>query len=111
MEIRLVCQEKTLWSGYTFYKTMQPHHEFREGRIKHLKKEVEELENSSYVDSPEELADCFLLLLHLSYLRDIDLLKEARKKMNINRAREWGEPDKDGVIREITSKWLQRNLA
>lgn len=61
--------------------------EFINGRLVHLNKELEEFIISLH---PEEAADCFLLLLHLSHLLNFDLLEEARKKMEINRKRKWG---------------------
>lgn len=46
----------------------------------------------------DELADCHLLLLNIAHLTGVDLGKASRAKMEINRKRKRGEPDKDGVI-------------
>lgn len=89
------------WGDETFYTEHISHWEFVDGRMNHLKKEIEELEKAPYIETPEELADCFLILLHLAHLRNIDLLDEARKKMKINKDRSWGEADKDGVIEHV----------
>ncbi len=74
--------------------------------ITHLWKEVLELDKEANRYTfptmnekvKKELADCFILLLDISSLMSCDLLGEARKKMEINRSRTWGKPDKDGVI-------------
>jgi NTP pyrophosphatase (non-canonical NTP hydrolase) len=66
--------------------------------IHHLKKEVAELQESN---NPEEAADCFLLLLQHAHSQGYDLLDEARKKMVINKERQWGLPDENGVIVHI----------
>lgn len=81
------------------------------GIYNHFVKEVKELKlaikHSFSCDEPpqrtieEETADCFILLLHLSFWYGFDLLKAARNKMEINRKRTWGEPDKDGVIEHV----------
>lgn len=83
------------------------------GMYNHLKKEVIELEKACRCATDpniptdqreaisEETADCFLLLLHLAHLHKFDLLEEARKKMEINRKRTWGEPDEYGVIEHV----------
>ena len=66
--------------------------------LAHLKKEVDEFIESG---DPEEGADCFMLLLHWFYRHNIDLLETAKEKFNIIIFREWGEPDKNGVIEHI----------
>lgn len=48
-----------------------------------------------------ELADCFILLLNIAHICNIDLLDESRKKMERNRKRKWRKPDKDGVIEHV----------
>jgi NTP pyrophosphatase (non-canonical NTP hydrolase) len=81
------------------------------GIYKHLVKEVKELydalrqkfvsDNPPTCSVEEELADCFIILIHLAHLHGFDLLEAARNKMDINRKRTWGEPDEDGVIEHI----------
>jgi NTP pyrophosphatase (non-canonical NTP hydrolase) len=70
----------------------------RKAIIYHLIKEVGELLES---EAPEEAADCFILLLHHAHTLGYDLLEEARKKMEINQRRKWGNPDKNGVVEHI----------
>jgi len=74
-------------------------------RIKHLEKEVGELEEAELGISRErilrEAADCAILLFGIAALVGGDLLDEARKKLEINKGRKWGEPDEDGVVEHI----------
>lgn len=92
------------WGDETFKPTENYDScDFISGRINHLKKEVSELEQTW---NGEELADCFLLLLHISHITKVDLFEEARKKMVINRVRTWGKPDKDGVIEHIRTEGI-----
>lgn len=49
----------------------------------------------------DELADCFILLLDMAHVINTDILDEARKKLEINRQRTWGEPDEHGVIEHV----------
>ncbi len=65
---------------------------------KHLEREVKELIDSN---EPVEAADCFLLLLHHAYKNGYDLLEEAKNKFQSVQFREWGSPDKDGVVEHI----------
>lgn len=85
------------WSDEKFGRNRSP-----EGPIHHLKKEVEELIADPY--HPEEYADCMLLLLDAWRLRGGNLetlLIAARSKFEINKARQWGEPDENGVVEHI----------
>jgi hypothetical protein len=71
-------------------------------KISHLKKEVIELEEAGDdAAAAEECVDCFLILLHIAEQFQFDLLTEARAKMDVNRKRVWGKPDKDGVVEHI----------
>lgn len=78
-------------------------------KIAHLTEEVEELQyDIEYYKSPEEtsmeFADCFLLLYGaasaygMSYA---DIEKAIGNKLEINKGREWGEPDENGVVKHI----------
>lgn len=97
--------------------------------VHHLKKEVEELiealnkTDALYADdsvgvgeferqvnrTKMEFADCFMLLLDSAHHFGISsdgLIALTRKKLDINKARKWGKPDKNGVvehIRDVTS--------
>lgn len=72
-----------------------------ESIVAHLRREVKELAASH---DPEEAADCFLLLLHHAHRAGYDLLAEARKKLEINKKRQWGEPDENGIVEHIRTE-------
>ncbi len=80
------------WADTTFNKSTL------ETIINHLKREIVELEQSK---TPDEAADCFLLLLHFAHKSKFNLFGEARKKHDINMNRKWGEPDREGVVEHI----------
>lgn len=85
------------------------------GISKHLQYETVELTDAltRYFNNPTdenrnsllfEFADCYLLLgdcvAHLSFT--MNEIKEAElKKLEINKTRKWGKPDKNGVIGHI----------
>jgi hypothetical protein len=51
-----------------------------------------------------EWADCLILLLDAARIAGFstdDLYAAAQRKMEINRARQWGQPDGDGIVRHI----------
>lgn len=70
--------------------------------LKHLEYEIEEARANH--KEIKEYADIFILLLDaigvLGFSMD-DLYQECLKKMKLNFARQWGEPDGDGVIQHI----------
>ncbi|MCP4897850.1 MAG: DUF550 domain-containing protein [bacterium] len=70
--------------------------------IKHLYREVEELDEAQTKGSiPEEAADCYLLLLAVAHHEGFSLNVEAEKKLKVNRTRTWGEPDAEGVREHV----------
>lgn len=67
--------------------------------VEHLRREVAEL-----VDDPtdtSELADCYFLLVGLAYELGVDLTTVVARKLAVNRARTWGEPDDQGVVEHV----------
>lgn len=96
-------EEVGKWATETFYKPSMGDrkYSFCDGRVKHFMKEADELNKSNFLLLPQEAADCFLLLIHIAHIMEFDLLDEARKKMEINKKRTWGEPDEDGVIEHV----------
>src|SRR5690242_18578343 len=76
----------------------------------HLQREIRELvfdiKNGNPLSAKFELADCFLLLVGVAHLSNIDLEAAAIEKLEINKAREWGEPDAEGVVEHIKGKTL-----
>jgi NTP pyrophosphatase (non-canonical NTP hydrolase) len=103
-------EEVREWAEGTFNPNDQfTKHEFIKGRINHFLKEARELKEE-FIRHPfpalmksmgGELADCFILLLHISDLLRFDLLEEAYEKMEVNKRRAWDQPDEDGVIEHI----------
>lgn len=66
--------------------------------IRHLRKELDELESSH---APVEAADMLILLLQLAHRSGFVLYTETRKKLEINYGRTWQAPDADGVIEHV----------
>ncbi len=74
--------------------------------IKHLQEEMHEFSSdyfwaASWDATDEEAADVLIMLCQYANFRGKSLMELAESKMRINYAREWGEPDKDGVRRHI----------
>lgn len=72
----------------------------REGILLHLREEVKEL-----LDEPAdclEMADIVILLIQLAALDDIKLEHAIENKFNINKVRQWEEPDDNGIVRHKT---------
>lgn len=85
------------WADSVFGELRPP-----EGAVAHLQKEVKELAEHPYDDM--EYADCLMLILDAASNAGIgadDLLNTAWEKLAINRAREWGEPDENGVVEHV----------
>jgi NTP pyrophosphatase (non-canonical NTP hydrolase) len=76
-------------------------------KLEHLKEEIEELYVELLKNSPDkrlEFADCFFLLFGAAAADGMtyqDICKAIEEKYNINKARTWGEPDKNGVVKHI----------
>lgn len=92
--LRKLQNEIGLWQDKTFGIVPVP-----KPLISHLKKEVDELLEAPY--SREEYADCLLLLLGAARLAGISadmLVLDTVDKLKINKGRQGGPPDKNGVI-------------
>jgi len=80
---------------------------FGEGRqatrpLRHLAKEVQEA--IAHPEDHEEYADCLILLLDAYRMTGggaDQLLETAFEKLEINKKREWGTPDENGVVEHI----------
>lgn len=83
-------------------------------KLHHLAKEVDELikelhwskqvEEVNIKDIELEYADCFLLLFGSAAkygLKADDIFRIVREKLEINRKRNWGTPDANGVVTHI----------
>jgi len=91
--IKQLQQEIGEWAQATFP------HQNPNSKIKHLKDEVDELQQEP--NDAEEMADVAILLFNLSEMFNYDLEEEIEKKMAKNRLRIWGEPDEHGVCHHI----------
>lgn len=107
-------EEITEWQEKTFGSATPM------SKIHHLKEEVDELlvelkhyyetgfpkSETSFQDAKIEMefADCFLLLFGAASSHGMNyeqICKGIELKMEINRKRKWGKPDKNGVVNHI----------
>ncbi len=96
MTLQKLQTEVGAWSDQTF-KAQTP-----ESKIRHLKREVEELLNEPR--SREELADCLILIIDIARLTGTDaqtLLYCAFEKLEICKNRKWNAPDHEGVCSHV----------
>ena len=92
------CKEFQYIIGTWAEKEFSPYMPEGNGIVAHFIKEVHEFVTSQ---SPEEAADCFLLLMQHAHTHGYDLFEEAQKKHKINLGRKWGDPDENGCIEHI----------
>lgn len=96
----------TNWSEKTFPASTS------KSIYKHLRKEVDELGLALKARNRkrrkrwtgEEVADCILLLMHLSRKQRIMVHREINRKFEINQKRTWGKPNKDGFQEHVRGK-------
>jgi NTP pyrophosphatase (non-canonical NTP hydrolase) len=74
-------------------------HQTPESKFEHLRREIIELGED--LSDGQEMADCFLLLIGLAEMKSVDIFSEAVKKLEINKNRKWGKPDKHGVSSHV----------
>ena len=107
-ELQNLMDEIAEWSDATFgYGQRNP------AIVYHLKKEVKELikalkrskKNEDYtVAVHKEYADCFMLILDSARVFGLNaelLIELTDIKLQINKNRKWGKPDKNGVVEHI----------
>lgn len=76
-------------------------------KIAHLKEEILEVEEAISNNLPSkksEYADCFLLLFGAAASDGLtydDICQAIDDKMEINKSRKWGKPNKLGVVNHI----------
>lgn len=91
--LQSIIDEITEWQRKTFpYATPQ-------SAAAHLKREAAELFQDPYDGS--EMADIFFLLIAVAHTAEIDLIAEVEEKLRINKNRQWGKPDAEGVVEHI----------
>lgn len=84
------------WSSATFP------HQTKASILAHLRREIDELEAAETpAEHCEEIADVQGLLFSLAHLLTVDLRGEARRKLEINRGRTWGEPNAEGFCEHV----------
>ena len=85
--------EVTKWAQRTF-----PHHT-PPALLAKLRQETSEV--LAEPNDLQEAADVFIVALVICGWQGVSLLDVARRKMAINRARRWGEPDAQGVVEHV----------
>jgi len=76
-------------------------------KIAHLREELDELVSDIKTNAPDrrlEFADCFFLLFGSAAADGMtyeDICNAIQEKFEINKARNWGKPDKNGVVKHI----------
>ena len=90
------------WADRTFHSITPP-------KALHMQEECLELYDALIDDSVDpaerkrriakELADIFIIGMHVAHCEDIDLLDAIKTKFEIVKVREWQAPDEHGVIR------------
>jgi ParB-like chromosome segregation protein Spo0J len=68
----------------------------------HLLEEARELDADP--DAMDEAADCLLLLIQLADRQGKSLFEAARRKMQVNLERTWGEPEENGVVHHVEGR-------
>jgi Protein of unknown function (DUF550) len=98
-DLQTLQREQGAWAEKTFPR--QP----VESKIKHLQREVAELLKKPH--DPSELADCLLLVLDIARrgrMTTGQLIEAAAAKLEINKLREWGPPDAEGVCEHVRTQ-------
>ncbi len=67
-----------------------------DGILIHVEREIAELRDDP--SDGAEMADIIILLCHLAYEHDVDLMAAIEAKHVINQGRRWMAPDAQGVI-------------
>jgi hypothetical protein len=98
--IQQLQDEIARWSDATFGDERPPTRP-----LHHLAMEVQELIAEPHDD--EEYADCLILLLDAYRMaggNTKQLLDTAFQKLEINKQRDWGTPDENGVVEHIRNQ-------
>lgn len=91
----------TIWQKETFGSSTPL------SKISHLKQEIRELEKDLKSCNKErrlEFADCFFLLFGAASADGMtykNICVAIEEKFKINKSRNWGKPDKDGVVNHL----------
>lgn len=94
-------KEITKWQSETFPDATDL------SKLHHLKDEVDELIEDVECNNLArrlEFADCILLIFGSASANGMsyeDICNAVDEKMEINKARKWGKPDKNGVVNHV----------
>ena len=94
-------KEIVTWQDKTFGEATP------QSKLAHLDEELIELKEAIEAGSADqylEFADCFLLLFGAAAKAGMsydDICEAIDSKMEINKKRKWGKPDKNGVVKHI----------
>lgn len=92
--LQILQDEITEWGKQTFGQ--------RENSVSTLKHLIEEVQEAIENPSLEEYADMFILYCQAAAIDGYDMsdiIRAVEKKHEINKAREWNAPDRDGIVR------------
>lgn len=99
-ELQKIMNEIASWSDSVFGEGRPP-----TAPLHHLKKEVREaIENP---DDDSEYADMLMLILDAYRMKGgtaNELIKYTYNKLEENKQRKWGKPDKNGVVEHVRNK-------
>ncbi len=100
---RLISNDwQQLQDDISSWSSIQFPHQNPHSKITHLRSELTELDEDP--TDIMEYADCFMLLIDTARLAGYDMgeiYQALRDKLEINKNREWGEPDEHGVSYHI----------
>ena len=96
MEINDLQREITEWADEII-----PHRTSQKALIKMLGEISELFENPS---DELEMADIAILMFDYFHLEGVDIVEAVRKKMAINRQREWEVDEKTGMLNHVKNK-------
>lgn len=91
--LETLLEEIVLWAEDTFQ------HASTKTILTHLGREVQELQ--AHPSDGLEYADCMMLLAHAAHKEGVDLRAVLAEKLTINKARQWGAPDHEGVVEHV----------
>lgn len=94
LSVENILAESVPWSERTFPQSTA------NSVTVHLMREWWELKASGFEDA-SEYADVVLLMAHLAFKKGFNLVEAVREKFEINKAREWGEVDAEGVVEHV----------
>jgi NTP pyrophosphatase (non-canonical NTP hydrolase) len=106
--IRAVQAEITAWASSRFpHRT--DHHAIYKLMVEEIPELAMHLKEHGTIGIGPELADCFILLMDLASLWNVDLVGAIREKMLINYSRQWSM-DVNGIMQHLPTQDDSRGL-